>query len=131
MGQVNASALAASLRLDYKGLDESSLPGLREIMINLSGVIGIEKGPWVIVIILRKFLLHLGQSKRKCILPRDDTHRRKMIDPLRIIHPLQGLIDHPSVTPLELPVLGLPEVLHLPVQRITATHLLQNRVFGI
>lgn len=88
MGQVNATALTACLGLDYEGLDESSLPGLREIMINFGGVVGIQEGPGEIIVILREFLLHLGQSKRKGVLPRDYAHRRKVVYPLGIIHSL-------------------------------------------
>ena len=54
-----------------------------------------------------------------------------MVDPLRVVHPLQGLVDHSRVAPLHLPVLCLPEVLHLPVQGIAAADLLHYRVFGV
>lgn len=60
MGEVNPSALATGLGLDDEGLHEPALPGLREIMIDLGSVVGIEESPGVVIVILRELLLHLG-----------------------------------------------------------------------
>lgn len=131
MGQVDAPALAAGLGLDDEGLEEPSLAGLGEVVIDLGSVVGVEEGPGEVVVVVRELLLHLGQRECKGVLPRDDAHRREMVDPLRDVHPLQGLVDHAGVAPLELPLLALPEVLDPPPQALAAADLLQNRVLGI
>lgn len=131
LSEIDTSALAPGLRLHDESLQESPLARLAGVMVDFGGVVGVEEGAGVEVVLLGELVLHFGERECEGVFPGDDAHGGEVVYALRVGHLLQGLVYYASVAPFYMPVLGLPEILNLPVEALAAAHLLQDGVFGV
>lgn len=131
LGEIDPPPLAPCFRLYDKGLKQFSLLTLAHIVIDFRKIRREEKGPWEVVILSWKLILHLCQGECERILPGDDAHRREVIDALIVRHSLQCFIDYSSIAPFELPVTRFPKIFGLPGEAVSPANLLQNGVLCI
>ena len=131
MGDIDASSLTASLRLDDESLDKSPLPRFDKVMSNFGIIIRVQKGSGHEVVVRGELLFHFAQSKSKSVLSSNDAHIREMIDLLLMSHPTQHLVSDPTVTPLQVPHLAFVKVLDLPVETFVSADLHEEGVLCI
>lgn len=129
MAQIDASSLAARLRLHNKSLSQAATPSLRKVMVKSGCVVGEEEGAWEEIVIEGELLLHACEREREGVLAGDDTHGREVVDALNRTQLLQSFVNHARVAPFQLPLSRLTKILHPPSQTLRAD-LLQNGVLG-
>lgn len=100
-------------------------------MTYLCWILREEEGSWEEIELFWKAFLHSGESKGQNILSRDHSHPWKVIDSLQIVHFLQHFVGDSSVTPFDAPIPTFPEILSFPVEFVTGTHLLYDRIFRV
>jgi hypothetical protein len=125
--EIYSPSLASRLGFHNKGFSEAASSGFSEVVVNLGGVVGEEEGAWEEVVVEGELILHASEGEGEGVLAADDAHGGEVIDALVGCHPLESLIDHPSVAPFQLPRTSLSKVLHSKPKRLRAD-LLKNGV---